>query len=1124
MSDLTDAVRAKYPGVYDDMKDDDLEKAILAKHPEYKDLASNAKPSSPDASTSQSKTTDQKPDGSKQSPISSIWSKATTPLTNLPERAANYLSNKIDPERGTKGLRSDVSAFVEGIGHQLSGMTSPLGIALAASGAGSGLAASAGLPEVATGLNAIQRAASVPAIASGAYDIATKPHLDEKLQGVANLVLGGLGAASGVPEGEGLSRISEAVAKQEPVNPNAVELPREITTQPRPEGPWSSNTELAIKPKSAEDLAYDLAREKFNMGKDLPENGEINKVLIPEVVSEGAPPIRQKTGNFFIDDANRMQDEALSRRADPVRAAEDKAKLDEWNNRQRALAVGEGKFNKPNTKPLSDSELTPEQLEIRNSYKKIQAHSDAYAQHVSEMEENLPEDQYYEPPPGEREKYNSEQEELRNKHYDLVEKYLNKPTAEFLGMQPDENNNQIPLFNIKGGPSDGSTVGAETLQKMGIEVPEVPKNAAKLNGNQLRQIALSKKSGLNVPDDIFSSFGGNGHPDSPEYINRVLSSVESKGKPGLQVEDSDIGSHVVYRDPSGEPIGAAHVVTDKDGNNLVQDLAVDKSKGFLSGRAAVAIGNKLKEMGATNATGTISDDAANFKSKLGQQSADDIFSRPGPNSAPSFGSNQGKAADIFPTEAASDEVKADRAANPNKPKYRLDRQTGAFIPIDQSGEQIGPAVFPGKELAPELAAESKYNKGGSEEPPDKSNLLQKIYDVPRGLMSVDLPYLTSAAFRQASPYVGTVDWFKAFVPAAKSFGSKKAFDAINTEIRNRPLFKSQGKYGEFPSQAEQVGLMLTDLGKYSKREEVLRGELAEKIPLYGRYVAASNRAYTAFLNSLRANRLEDMVDSLKADNIDTSQNRTQVANAINTLTGRGKLALHPNATANIEAASKVLSSIFFSPRKIASEVQMLNPATYIMTNPVARRELLAGAIRRVATWWSIAGLAQLAGAEVSHNPTNPDFGKIKIGDTRIDPPGGLQQYLVLGAQLASGGKTSSTSGKFTGFGSRYGVDTRFDDISNFATNRFHPAAKFIVDMAKAKKSNPFYIGDNALQLATPMYMQDFAQIARDNPKLLPMLLGAPLSGVGVGVQSYNKSSFKNPTILPHEYDVRVPGR
>jgi len=47
MSQLTDLIRKKYPGAYDDMPDDELEKSILSKHPEYKDLASQPSSASP---------------------------------------------------------------------------------------------------------------------------------------------------------------------------------------------------------------------------------------------------------------------------------------------------------------------------------------------------------------------------------------------------------------------------------------------------------------------------------------------------------------------------------------------------------------------------------------------------------------------------------------------------------------------------------------------------------------------------------------------------------------------------------------------------------------------------------------------------------------------------------------------------------------------------------------------------------------------------------------------------------------------------------------------------------------------------------------------------------------------
>lgn len=517
------------------------------------------------------------------------------------------------------------------------------------------------------------------------------------------------------------------------------------------------------------------------------------------------------------------------------------------------------------------------------------------------------------------------------------------------------------------------------------------------------------------------------------------------------------------------------------------------------------------------------------------ESADDVFSKPGgksefsfksksPNlvdrmqsfakqekSPNDFAANQETSRDIFPTDKADPEIIADRTANPDKPRYRMDSESGSFIPLDKDGNQIGPAVIPGKSIPDELMKSSKYK---SATPEQKTSMLQKIYDTPRGLMSVDLPFVTSAAFRQASPYVGTRDWFKAFVPAAKAYGSTDAYNAIHDAIESHPDFEL----------SENSGLAQTNLGKYSNREEQFRSELAEKIPGYGKVVQASNRAYTSFLNSLRFNRFTSLIDDARKSGLDPDQNpqvAKEIASSINTLTGRGKLSLDANGTqANIEKHVGLLSNIFFSPRKIASEIQMLNPSTYMMTNPVARKELVSGLIRRVGTWWAIAGLAKTAGAQVSTDPSNPDFGKIKIGSTRFDPPGGLQQYLVLASQMVEGGKTSSNTGKFSEFGKGFKPETIGSDVANFAFNRLHPTARYLADAFSGTQKTPFHMGDRTMQLAAPMFASDIAQAAKDDPSLLQILGVGGLSGTGAGVQTYSKK-FGDPTFLPEKKDINI---
>lgn len=64
------------------------------------------------------------------------------------------------------------------------------------------------------------------------------------------------------------------------------------------------------------------------------------------------------------------------------------------------------------------------------------------------------------------------------------------PTAEFLAHGPDG-----PLYNIRGGPHDRSTVSAGKLEAMGIDVPETPADTGeRLNGQQIRQLAQERAS------------------------------------------------------------------------------------------------------------------------------------------------------------------------------------------------------------------------------------------------------------------------------------------------------------------------------------------------------------------------------------------------------------------------------------------------------------------------------------------------------------------------------------------------------------------------------------------------------------------------------------------------------
>lgn len=477
----------------------------------------------------------------------------------------------------------------------------------------------------------------------------------------------------------------------------------------------------------------------------------------------------------------------------------------------------------------------------------------------------------------------------------------------------------------------------------------------------------------------------------------------------------------------------------------------------------------------------------------------------------------------------------------SKPRVRLDSETGAWIPVDENGKQIGPAYFPGKELRPDLAKSSKYGQAAADV--QSSGKIQSAWDLARGTMSVDLPFMTSAAFRQAAPLVGTKAWFKSFIPAAKAFGSEAASNAIMDGIHQQPLFAKRlnpvnGQ--KMASFAEEAGVKLRDLGKSTTRDEQIRSELAERIPLYGKYIRASNRAYNAFLNTIHSQTFTSLINDATKEGLSPRNNlplAREIAEFTNTATGRGKLGFEVGShKADLEKNVKLLSNIFFSPRKMASDIRLLNPSTYMTASPFARKQYVQSMLRRLGTWGTIASAAYMAGADVSLDMNSADFGKIKIGNTRIDPPGGLQQFIVLAHKtllpqsLGGGGTTSTTTGRFTPFGTGFKPETRLSQVGNFLENRLHPTLKMGTDLFSATEKEPFHVGDRMIQAIAPMYLDDIVTAVQDDNDLDPVvkaLFGVgigSLSSLGMGTQTYERGSYGKPVYMPEDFDVNIGAR
>ena len=278
-------------------------------------------------------------------------------------------------------------------------------------------------------------------------------------------------------------------------------------------------------------------------------------------------------------------------------------------------------------------------------------------------------------------------------------------------------------------------------------------------------------------------------------------------------------------------------------------------------------------------------------------------------------------------------------------------------------------------------------------------------------------------------------------------------------------------------------------------------QILEKLPLAGKVFRGSNRAYTGFLNKLRADSFDSILGSAKEAGVPiTSKLLTSLGSFVSNATGRGKLGA-------LEGAAVALNTAFFSPRLMASRLNLLNPLYYTKLHPTIRKEALKSLATVVGGGTTILGLAKMGGADVEANPTNADFGKIKVGNTRYDPWGGFQQYVRTLAQLTAGEVTSSTTGVKMVTGEGYKPLTRYDILARSIEMKEAPVVSFVTNVLKGKTmgKKTLDVGAEVKSRFIPMVIQDIWDIKEDKG-WENMWMGLPAI-VGVGIQTYSPNAY-----------------
>jgi hypothetical protein len=385
--------------------------------------------------------------------------------------------------------------------------------------------------------------------------------------------------------------------------------------------------------------------------------------------------------------------------------------------------------------------------------------------------------------------------------------------------------------------------------------------------------------------------------------------------------------------------------------------------------------------------------------------------------------------------------------------------------------------------------EGMVTKLHEEAQPAHVRYMKKIFDVAnisRSLMTIiDFPLFRQGWIASLSHPFRTA---KAVPEMLKAFGSKESAEKAMYEIEHHPdfkLFKEAG--GEFTDWRSPVA------------DENFGSSILRHVPL----VERSEQAYHVVLNRLRIESFSEMANTLRAKDALTMGDARILANYANVMTGRGNLGA-------AQKAAETLSQVFFAPKWAVSRWQ------YLLGQPIwtgigkeglrpETRKLIATEYARFAAGVGVvAALAVAAGFKLETDLRSTDFGKIRLGDTRLDISGALHGPIVLTSRLLSGQMRTQAGALRPIRGNvPFGGTTGADLISNYVRGKLALIPSTAIDLAGGKDvtGKPVSVYGRAESLVTPLFVRDVFDAYQDLG--IPRATAVSLLGLGgMGMQTY----------------------
>lgn len=346
-------------------------------------------------------------------------------------------------------------------------------------------------------------------------------------------------------------------------------------------------------------------------------------------------------------------------------------------------------------------------------------------------------------------------------------------------------------------------------------------------------------------------------------------------------------------------------------------------------------------------------------------------------------------------------------------------------------------------------------------------------------------------------------WGKGLLAGYRAWISPEYSDFHDVQMRTHPLYNTLKRFG----------LALTEPGTLQDSEEPFISYWAHKIP----GVSAAERGYSTSLNTMRFYTAARAAEKMLAKGQATPHNLKVMCDVINAASGRGRLG-------SLERLAPALNILTFAPRYAISVPQRLTDwmpriehegfkPTGIEWSP-GRKIAAAGLVTEFGIGAGIlAMLASLKKSDpktykdldVEADPRSADFGKIRIGDTRIDYWSGQAQFIRLVAQLATGQRKTVDTKEIQG------VDAG-DVVARFLQSKSSPLTSTALSLWTGKdfQGNPVEgttesVTNQLYQGLTPLVMQDIVD-AIHYQGLTTAAWTAPMAFHGIGLFTYEPST------------------